>query len=94
MRQPSPAIRQAVGFRTRSHPSKETTLNTNVLIVSKGHDYAHDSFLAMFAAMPSVTATLVEQPAAQVVLKPEHVGAYDSVLFYDMSGIPGVGLLH
>ena len=69
-------------------------MDTNVLIVSKGHDYAHDSFLAMFAEMPGVTATLVEQPAAQAVLRPEHVGAYDSVLFYDMSGIPGIGLLH
>ena len=69
-------------------------MDTKVLIVSKGHDYAHDSFLAMFAEMSGVTATLVEQPAAQVVLKPEHVGAYDAVLFYDMSGIPGIGLLH
>ncbi len=66
----------------------------NVLIVSKGHDYDHDSFLAMFAVMQGVTTTLVEQPAAQVLLQPEHVGAYDSILFYDMSGIPGIGLLH
>ncbi len=69
-------------------------MDTQVLIVSKGHDYAHDSFRAMFAEMSGVTATLVEQPAAQVVLKPEHIGAYDCVLFYDMSGIPGIGLLH
>jgi hypothetical protein len=66
----------------------------SVLIVSKGHDFAHDSFLAMFAAMEGVTTTLVQQPAAQVVLAPAHVGAYDAVLFYDMSGIPGIGLLH
>ena len=66
----------------------------SVLIVSKGHAYDHDAFLAMFAAMPGVTTTLVEQPAAQVVLQPEHVGGYDCVLFYDMSGIPGIGLLH
>lgn len=66
----------------------------NVLIVSKGHDYVHDSFLAMFGAMPGVTTTLVEQPAAQVILQPEHVEPYDAVFFYDMSGIPGVGLLH
>lgn len=66
----------------------------SVLIVSKGHDFAHDSFLGMFAAMPDVAATLVQQPAAQVVLAPEHVGAYDCVLFYDMSGIPGIGLRH
>ncbi len=68
--------------------------STNVLIVSKGHDYAHDSFLAMFTDMQGITTTLVEQPAAQVVLQPEHVAPYDSILFYDMSGIPGVGLLH
>ena len=66
----------------------------SVLIVSKGHDYNHDAFLAMFAAMEGVTTTLVQQPAAQVVLQPEHAGAYDCVLFYDMSGIPGIGLLH
>jgi len=66
----------------------------SVLIVSKGHDFAHDSFLSMFAAMDGVTTTLVQQPAAQVVLQPEHVGAYDCVLFYDMSGIPGIGLRH
>ena len=66
----------------------------SVLIVTKGHDFDHNAFLAMFAAMQGVTTTLVQQPAAQVVLSPEHAGAYDCVLFYDMSGIPGVGLLH
>lgn len=66
----------------------------NVLIVSKGHDYVHDSFLAMFGAMEGVTTTLVEQPAAQVILQPGHVEPYDAVFFYDMSGIPGAGLLH
>ena len=68
--------------------------NLNVLIVSKGHAYAHDSFLAMFPAMDGVTATLVEQPAAQIILQPEYVNEYEAVLFYDMSGIPGAGLLH
>ena len=68
--------------------------NLNVLIVSKGHAYAHDSFLAMFEAMTDVTTTLVEQPAAQIVLQPEHVEPFDVVFFYDMCGIPGAGLLH
>jgi hypothetical protein len=66
----------------------------SVLIVSKGHAYDHDAFLAMFADMDGVTTTLVEQPAAQMVLEPQHLGAWDSVLFYDMSGIPGIGLTH
>src|SRR5210317_513517 len=63
----------------------------NVLVVSKGHDYNHDSFMAMFNAMDNVTMTLVEQPAAQVVLQPEHVTPYDVIFFYDMCGIPGAG---
>lgn len=67
---------------------------TSVLIVSKGHAFAHDAFLAMFDAMPDVEATLVQQPAAQIVLAPEHAGAWDAVLFYDMCGIPGIGLTH
>jgi hypothetical protein len=65
-----------------------------VLLVSKGHAFDHDAFLAMFAEMPGVTTTLVEQPAAQVLLQSEYVGRYGCVLFYDMSGIPGVGLTH
>ncbi len=69
-------------------------MTVNVLIVSKGHDYVHDSFLAMFAAMEDITTTLVEQPAAQVVLQPENADPYDVVFFYDMCGIPGAGLLH
>ncbi len=67
---------------------------TNVLIVSKGHAYNHDAFLAMFAEDPEIETTLVEQPAAQVILQPENVARYDAVLFYDMSGIPEIGLLH
>ena len=68
--------------------------SVSVLIVSKGHDYDHNAFQAMFVGMAGITTTLVEQPAAQVVLAPEHADAYDCVLFYDMSGIPGIGLTH
>ena len=65
-----------------------------VLVVSKGHAYNHDSFLAMLDSMDDIDATLVQQPAAQVVLQPGAVDPYDVIFFYDMSGIPGVGLLH
>ena len=66
----------------------------NVLIVSKGHPYDHDAFLAMFDKDSDIETTLVEQPAAQVILRPENVSRYDAVLFYDMSGIPDIGLRH
>jgi len=67
---------------------------TNLLIVSKGHPYDHDAFLAMFEEDPDIVTTLVEQPAAQVILQPDNVARYDAVLFYDMSGIPNIGLQH
>ena len=67
-------------------------MSVNLLIVSKGHAFSHDSFLTMFAEMSDVVTTLVEQPAAQVILQPENVASYDAVLFYDMSGIPDAGL--
>jgi hypothetical protein len=61
----------------------------SVLIVAKGHDYDQTAFNAMFRAMRNVRTTLVEQPAAQIILQPEHVGTYDCVLFYDMTGLTG-----
>ncbi len=61
----------------------------SVLIVAKGHDYDQTAFMAMFRTMRNVTTTLVEQPAAQVILQPEYIGDYDCVLFYDMSGLQG-----
>jgi len=67
---------------------------TNVLIVSKGHAFNRDAFLAMFEEDQDIETTLVEQPAAQVILRPENVDQYDAILFYDMSGIPNIGLLH
>jgi len=65
-----------------------------VLIVSKGHDYDHTSFLAMFDSFEDIEATLVEHPAAQTVLASPDVEHYDAVFFYDMCGIPGMELPH
>jgi hypothetical protein len=69
-------------------------MRIEVLVVTKGHPFDRNAFLTMFDAMPGVEPTLVDQPAAQMVLQPEHAADYDAVLFYDMSGIPGVGLDH
>lgn len=68
-------------------------MTLNVLVVSKGHDYDHDSFIAMFAALDGVEMTLVEQPAATAVIA-NSADDYDAVFFYDMCGIPGMDLPH
>lgn len=69
-------------------------MSIDVIVVTRGHAFDRNAFLAMFDAMPDVQPVLVDQPAAQIVLQPEYAGEYDAVLFYDMSGIPGIGLTH
>ena len=65
-----------------------------LLIVSKGHDYDHSSFLNMFADNADMEVTLVEHPAATVVLGDVSAARYDVVFFYDMCGVPGLGMPH
>jgi hypothetical protein len=59
-----------------------------VLVVTKGHPYDYNGFHAMFDENPDITHTCVEQPAAQVILRPQNVAPYDAIVFYDMWGIP------
>jgi hypothetical protein len=63
----------------------------SVLVVAGGHAYDRTAFMAMVDAL-AVQATLVEQPAAQIVLASEEAAQYDAVLFYDMWGIALPGL--
>jgi len=69
-------------------------MGLEVLAVTKGHAFDRNAFADLFAAMPGVNLTMVDQPAAQIVLQPPYAAEYDAVLFYDMSGIPGIGLTH
>jgi hypothetical protein len=64
----------------------------SVLIVSRGHFFDRNAFFAMFEPMDGVRATHVEHPAAGIVLRPGNLDQFDTVLFYDMSGIPGLGV--
>jgi hypothetical protein len=66
----------------------------SVLVVSRGHEFDRNAFSDMFAALELpdqlVETTQVEHPAAGIVLRPGNVDPYDVILFYDMSGIPGM----
>ena len=63
-------------------------MTLNVLVVTKGHPYDHNALHALFDDNKDIVSTFVEQPAAQVMLRPENVAPYDAVVFYDMWGIP------
>ena len=58
-----------------------------LLVVTRGHPYDRSAFMAIFDDDAGLDAVAVDQPAAQVLLRPEHVADYSAVLFYDMSGI-------
>ncbi len=57
-----------------------------VLLVTKGHGFNYNGFYSMFDDNPELLTTQVEQPAAQVMLRPENVAEYEAVVFYDMWG--------
>ena len=63
-------------------------MTSRLLVVTEGHPFDRNAFHALFDANADITATFVEQPAAQVILRPENLTDYDVVLFYDMLGIP------
>lgn len=59
----------------------------NALIVAKGHPYLRDPFMAAFDEMDGVACTLVEQPAAQLLMNPEAMARFDVFVLYDMPGL-------
>ncbi len=59
----------------------------NVLVAAKGHPYQRDAFMAMFDEMESVASTLVEQPAAALLMNPEAMRGFDALVLYDMPGL-------
>ena len=71
-----------------SHSTSSSTA-IETLIVHKGHNFNYSGFFAMFDENPNVNATAVEQPAAQVMLRPENVQPYEAIVFYDMLAIDG-----
>lgn len=58
-----------------------------ILLITKGHPFARDAFFQVFDALPGVSWTHVEQPAAQVFFDPNLAKPYDAFVLYDMPGI-------
>ena len=58
-----------------------------VLVVAGGHPYARDALMAAFDGMEDAACTLVEQPAASLLMTPEAMADFDAMVLYDMPGI-------
>jgi hypothetical protein len=56
----------------------------DALLVTGGHGFDEEPFLAMFEAMDDVEITHVVQPEANAIFETGDLGDYDVVVFYDM----------
>ena len=57
-----------------------------VFVAVKGHAFERDAFEAMFRAV-GVEPTMVDQPAAAMLLNPAAMARFDALCFYDMPGM-------
>ncbi len=55
-----------------------------VLLITGGHEFDHDEFLAMFQAQPDLMVQEVAQPEAQQWFEPSKADQYDVMVWYDL----------
>lgn len=59
----------------------------HALVAVRGHPFDRTAFDAMFQAMPGISATMVDQPAAALLMNPRGMRDFDVLVLYDMPGI-------
>lgn len=57
------------------------------LVAVRGHPFDRTAFDAPFQAMPGITATMVDQPAAARLMNPDAMADFDVLVLYDMPGL-------
>ncbi|MEM8768104.1 MAG: ThuA domain-containing protein [Pseudomonadota bacterium] len=65
---------------------------TEALVITRGHPYDRARFFEMLEALPDLSITHVEHPAVATVLASPVAERFQTLLFYDMCGIPGTGV--
>ncbi|WP_380878513.1 hypothetical protein ACFB49_17230 [Sphingomonas sp. DBB INV C78] len=58
-----------------------------LLVAVRGHPFERDAFDAIFQAMEGVSATMVDQPAAALLMNPDGMRGFDALVLYDMPGL-------
>lgn len=57
------------------------------LVAVRGHPFDRTAFDALFQSMPGISATMVDQPAAALLMNPEGMRDFDVLVLYDMPGL-------
>lgn len=58
-----------------------------LLVAVRGHPFDRNQFAAVFDGMEGVSATMVDQPAAALLMNPEGMAEFDALVLYDMPGL-------
>lgn len=58
-----------------------------VLVAVRGHPFDRTAFDAVFQSMDGIAATMVDQPAAALLMNPEGMREFDALVLYDMPGL-------
>jgi len=62
-----------------------------VLVAVRGHPFDRTAFDAIFQRMEGIAATMVDQPAAALLMNPDSMRGYDALVLYDMPGLDFTG---
>lgn len=57
---------------------------TNILIITGGHDFEKESFYELFDSFPNLTYDTLIQPAGNEILGSSKINQYDALVYYDM----------
>jgi type 1 glutamine amidotransferase len=57
------------------------------LVAVRGHPFDRTAFAAVFEGMEGISATMVDQPAAALLMNPDGMRDFDVLVLYDMPGI-------
>jgi len=57
------------------------------LVAVRGHPFDRNAFASVFEGMDGISATMVDQPAASLLMNPEAMRDFDVLVLYDMPGI-------
>lgn len=57
------------------------------LVAVRGHPFDRTAFDALFQSMAGISATMVDQPAAALLMSPQGMRDFDVLVLYDMPGL-------
>lgn len=58
-----------------------------VLVAVRGHPFDRTAFDEVFQSMDGIAATMVDQPAAALLMNPDAMKDFDALVLYDMPGL-------